>query len=214
MGHNEKDGFDPPPAAIPVTPPIARSVEPPTAPPTTAAEAVALAHSNRQSVGPRVEDRKIILPRHAVLPTIRCIKCNEPSDGQPLKRKLAWHSPFVYLLLLLNALIYLIVALIVRKKAVVHVGLCDKHRSQRTLCLVLSTVLIVLPIVATMLALALDIRPQFYLITCLVGLIVGLIVIAIGTKVITPCFIDDQFVHIKGAGRPYLDSLTPQYQRT
>jgi hypothetical protein len=61
----------------------------------------------------------------------RCVKCNAPAGGFQLKRVLYWQHPAYYLLILCNLLVLLIVLLIVRKKAVLHVGLCDAHRTQR-----------------------------------------------------------------------------------
>jgi hypothetical protein len=53
----------------------------------------------------------------------RCVKCNAPANGFRLKRVLYWSHPAYLLLLLCNLLILLIVYLIVRKKAVLHIGL-------------------------------------------------------------------------------------------
>jgi len=61
----------------------------------------------------------------------RCVKCNGPANGFQLKRVLYWQHPAYYLLLLLNLLILIIVILIVRKKAVLNIGVCEKHRAQR-----------------------------------------------------------------------------------
>ena len=62
----------------------------------------------------------------------RCIRCNEPGDGRPIKRQLSWHPSALFLLILFPGLIiYLIVALIVRKRATIYVGLCARHRRGR-----------------------------------------------------------------------------------
>ena len=61
----------------------------------------------------------------------RCVKCKAPATGFRLKRQLHWHHPAIYILVLVSILIYVIVVLIVRKKAVLHVGLCETHRTQR-----------------------------------------------------------------------------------
>ena len=70
----------------------------------------------------------------------RCVKCNAPANGFKLKRVLYWQHPAYYLLLFCNLLILLIVVLIVRKKAVLHVGLCEKHRAQRKWALIIGWV--------------------------------------------------------------------------
>jgi hypothetical protein len=61
----------------------------------------------------------------------RCYRCNHDTVGAPLKRKVYWHHPAWYLLLILRAVPYLIVALFVRKRATLDIYLCDKHRQQR-----------------------------------------------------------------------------------
>jgi hypothetical protein len=61
----------------------------------------------------------------------RCVKCNEPVTSQPLKKKFYWHPPVFYVLIVISLIIYVIVALIVRKTATVHIGLCDRHVAKR-----------------------------------------------------------------------------------
>jgi len=73
---------------------------------------------------------RLVMDKTASLPA-RCIVCNAPATGQPLRRRLTWHPSAWYLLLLINILVYAIVSLIVRQTAVIHVGLCDTHRGRR-----------------------------------------------------------------------------------
>lgn len=61
----------------------------------------------------------------------RCVRCNAPANGYRLKRQLYWHPPAYYLLILLGLLIYAIVAICIRHKAVLHIGLCERHRVRR-----------------------------------------------------------------------------------
>jgi hypothetical protein len=50
----------------------------------------------------------------------------------PIKlRKLSWHNPWLYLLILINILLYAIVALIVRKSAKASPGYCSHHKRAR-----------------------------------------------------------------------------------
>ena len=58
----------------------------------------------------------------------RCIKCNKSAHGYKLKRKLQWHNPLWYLLILASPLIYVVVANIVSQKAIINVGLCEDHQ--------------------------------------------------------------------------------------
>ena len=83
------------------------------------------------------EANTLVLWKDAVLPD-RCVRCNAPANGRRLVRKLYWHEPAIYLILvlmflcgLIGAIVYAVVAMIVRKKAVVAIGLCDRHYARR-----------------------------------------------------------------------------------
>jgi hypothetical protein len=84
------------------------------------------------------EGKKLVTRSETPFPD-RCVKCNAPANGFKLKRVLYWHHPAIYLLILCNLLVLLIVSLIVRKKAVLHIGLCEAHRKQRSLGIILCT---------------------------------------------------------------------------
>lgn len=61
----------------------------------------------------------------------RCIKCNELTTGKMWNRNFYWHPSWVYLLFLLHVLVYIVVAMVMRKSARAQVGLCEAHRSRR-----------------------------------------------------------------------------------
>jgi hypothetical protein len=75
-------------------------------------------------------DKTLVITGEATLPD-RCVKCNAPAEGRRLKRRLYWHHPAVYLLILCSILIYVIVALIIRKRATIEIGLCERHLAKR-----------------------------------------------------------------------------------
>jgi hypothetical protein len=61
----------------------------------------------------------------------RCIHCNAPVT-LPIKTvKLYWHSPWLYLLILVNIIIYAIAGTIARRTVKVSPGLCELHSAQR-----------------------------------------------------------------------------------
>ena len=72
----------------------------------------------------------VVIDKGGRLPP-RCIKCNAPADHM-LKKHVYWHPPGLYLLILLNVLIYFVVALVVRRKFLFEIGLCDRHHRRRT----------------------------------------------------------------------------------
>src|SRR5947209_12297282 len=61
------------------------------------------------------DGKTLVVHKGASLPD-RCIKCNEPAEGLSLNRKLVWHQPWLYLLIIPSIWIYAVVALIVRQK--------------------------------------------------------------------------------------------------
>lgn len=157
---------------------------------------------------------KILAFRRGVqLPPQRCFKCNAPSDGRPLRRKLSWHSSAIYLLLLLmfllgliGLIIYAVVAFIVSKKEVVHVGLCSNHRTKRRMILAASWIMCLSIVPFFALAFNTNNGPIFVTLG-LVFFIGGLVVYLVGGQVVTPKQIDDEVVRIRGAGRPFLESF-------
>lgn len=72
----------------------------------------------------------VIIQRGSDLPQ-RCIICNAPAQLPIKKRKLYWHTPWIAVLILGNVLLYLIVALIIRKTFDVSPGMCALHQSKR-----------------------------------------------------------------------------------
>jgi hypothetical protein len=76
------------------------------------------------------DGNKLVMYKGARLPD-RCVHCNAPANGRRLNRTLYWHHPLIYLVVLAGVLVYVIVALVVRKKAVVAIGMCDRHYTRR-----------------------------------------------------------------------------------
>jgi hypothetical protein len=76
------------------------------------------------------EGKTLVMNKDAALPA-RCVKCGEPAHAADFKRKLTWHSPWWYVLVLVNLLFYALIAVIISKRATILVGLCDRHRVRR-----------------------------------------------------------------------------------
>lgn len=135
----------------------------------------------------------------------RCVKCNAPASGFRLKRVVYWQHPAYYLLLLINLLILLIVVLIVRKKAILHIGLCERHRARRKIGLVVgySSILV---------GVALIIGGAVYssgkpILLGLLLLLVGGIGGALLARTIVASKIDQEYVWLTGCHRDFLAEL-------
>jgi predicted RNA-binding Zn-ribbon protein involved in translation (DUF1610 family) len=75
------------------------------------------------------DGKRLVMRKTAELPNV-CVKTNLPADGW-LRRKMYWHQPAIYVLILISPVIYAIVALIVRQKADIRVGLCAERIKRR-----------------------------------------------------------------------------------
>lgn len=69
---------------------------------------------------------KVLILRHGSKLPHRCVTCNEPA-AQRLPRKLYWHQPWIYVFIFVNALLYVLIGLAARRKALVEVPLCAEH---------------------------------------------------------------------------------------
>jgi hypothetical protein len=148
----------------------------------------------------------LVVSREALLPE-RCVKCNAYTNGR-LKRKFTWHHPAIYILLLVAWLVYLIVAMIVRKRATLEVGLCDEHRAKRRTYIWLTLALVLGGLAGFVLAINMnDGTPA---IIGFLLLITALVFGIIATRVTYPTKIDDRFVWLKGVNADYLDQF-PQW---
>jgi hypothetical protein len=137
----------------------------------------------------------LVLSREALLPG-RCVRCNEPAEEPTKSRRVYWHSPWIYLLIIINLLIYLVVALIVRKKAVVAPGLCSAHKRRRLVGIAMAWTLLLAGIALLFIGGTL--------------VIVAALVVSVSVaRVLRPKRIDAQYVRLKGCGVAFLDSMPP-----
>lgn len=151
------------------------------------------------------DGKTLVMTKDAVLPD-RCVKCNAFTQGR-LKRKLSWHHPAYFILLLVAWLIYLIVSMVVRKRATVELGLCDEHRAKRRNYIWVTLLLALGGFAGFFLAIAAeDGTPALIgLLMLITALIFGLI----ATRVTYPQKIDDRFVWLRGVNDEYLNQFPP-----
>lgn len=152
------------------------------------------------------DGKKLVVAKGTPLPC-RCVKCNAPVEKEGKTRKIYWHHPALYVLVLFWLILYLIVALIVRKQADINPSLCEVHRQKRNLGLWIGWGGSVVALVGTMFA-AFD---QSCVIA-FVGLGLFLAAIIAGmimSKIVYPEYIDDRIVRLRGCGSAFLDSFPP-----
>lgn len=136
----------------------------------------------------------------------RCIKCNAPAEGFRLKRKLYWHAPWIYLTILVGPLIYVIIALVTRKGATIHMGLCPTHRKRRRNGILLGW-LGTLAMVGTCNVGTMQSSGAIIGLSIL-GLLVSLVASTILTQTVKVKKIDDRYAWVK-CGNAFVSSLPP-----
>ena len=150
------------------------------------------------------ERKTVIARKDAVFPP-RCVKCNLPVEGNPIRRTFYWHHPGLFALILAGILVYAIIAIVLRKKGVVHFYVCPKHRQRRLIGLLLGwTGGIGGPVIA----IAGAANNSGALATVGIAVFIAGIVAALFARVLYPKKIDDHFVWLSGAGPEFLQSLS------
>jgi hypothetical protein len=144
----------------------------------------------------------VVVPKEAVLPD-RCVKCNAPTSFK-LYRKLYWHPSGYYFLLFVNVLVYLIVAILIRKKAAAHVGLCDRHRALRMAGFWVGWGGALLTLGSCTAGVATD--QEGLLLLGFLGFFPAILTGALWARVVVPYKIDDHYAWLR-VGKPFLESI-------
>ena len=165
--------------------------------------------SYAQAPGVWQDGSLLVTTKDIVLPD-RCVKCNGPANGYKLRRTLRWHHPLYYLLIFAGWLVYLIVALVIRKTARVHIGLCERHLTNRRIAIFVSWSVFALGIFAIILAIANETGALALL--GIMMIIASAIYGALGARTIYASKIDERFAWIKGVNSEYLAQF-PQWPR-
>jgi hypothetical protein len=152
-------------------------------------------------------DRSVlVMSKGAELPA-RCVKCNEPTSLR-LKKKLSWHHPAIYILVFVALLIYLIIAMILRKSATVQLGLCEEHLAKRRLNIIITLSMVVLGFIGFIVG---AIYEDFiYVLIGFLLLMASIIYALVAVKIVSASKIDDKFVWLTGVNKDYLNEL-PQF---
>ncbi|MFI4862033.1 MAG: hypothetical protein ACIAXF_15310 [Phycisphaerales bacterium JB063] len=148
---------------------------------------------------------QVVLVQGGNLPE-RCVRCNQPLHGKPIKKTMYWHDPMWFLLILAGILIYAIVAVCIRKKVKVSISLCQEHKRQR---MIWNMLLVVGLIGGVMLAITGAVM-ESGLIAIVGGLLFlfGLVsAVMASSGALRPTFIDERVARLKGAKEPFLASL-------
>lgn len=149
------------------------------------------------------EGKTVVSRKNMVFPP-RCVKCNSPVIEPPMKRTFYWHHPALLLLVLVNLLVFAIVALIVRQKGILHIYVCPKHRKHRLIGILAGWVLGLggIAVVIAGVAAGSGALAVLGVIVFLAGMIGALL-----ARLVYPKRIDASFVWLSGCGSEFVQSL-------
>lgn len=145
----------------------------------------------------------MLVPKGCDLPP-RCIICNQATDKPAKTRKIYWHTPWLYLLILLHILIYAVAALIVRKKIELSPALCPEHSKKRNRRLFVAVVLMITSVVAGVVLL--DANSNLGAPIIVVGILASLLIL-IFTRLLVATKMTPEHSLVKGCKEPFLESL-------
>jgi hypothetical protein len=155
------------------------------------------------------DGKKLVMTRTAELPNV-CVKTNQPADGW-LRRKMQWHHPALYALAV-SPIIYIIVALIVRQRADIRVGLCAERFKRRRWAMAGAWLVALIGIGLCILGVRMsapgpnDVPPFLILGGILVVIIAAIVGITL-TRVVHPERITKDYVWISGVHPEFLASF-------
>ncbi len=154
------------------------------------------------------EGKHLVMAKTAQLPFI-CVKTNKPADDW-LRRRLSWHSPFIYLTILAGLLIYVIIALIVRQTADIKIGLCREQIVRRRWSIAIAWLTALAGVVLFFVGIAnSDPNNSAWIISVVGGVAVfaSLLMAIILVPMVTPARITKRHVWLKGVNPEFLASL-------
>ena len=158
------------------------------------------------------EGNILVMHKLAPLPD-NCVKSNEPATRR-LTRKLSWHHPAIALTILIGVLIYVILAVILTKRATIQLPLTEEWFARRQRRMLYSWVvgLVCLALLAGGIVLAANADEPGYLLLTLIGFVGGLIALVAGQAavgLVSPKRMTDEYIWLKGVHPEFLNRLEP-----
>jgi len=148
-------------------------------------------------VGVWQEGNLVVAIKDATFPN-RCIKCNEMAEPERITRKLSWHNPGLFAVLILcGPLIYIIASAITSKRATVQLPLCTKHKESRKLITMVGYSIIGLAFLLVIPSAIFGIMEGYIL--AVLMFLAGAIVAGVGKSIVRATKIENDYVWMKDA---------------
>lgn len=148
------------------------------------------------------EGKTLIMDKNASLPDY-CVKCNAPANGLRLRKRLRWHHPLLYLLVIPGVLIYAIVATFLSQQATIEFGICTDHKRRRRVIWGIGIALLIIGLIMPVAALGND-QGGVAGIGFLV-LLTSIVWLVMASKFVTVKKMDERFVWMTGINKGFLD---------
>ena len=155
----------------------------------------------------------LVMHKQAPLPPI-CLKSGQPAT-QWLRRKLIWHPPWVALTVLIAIPVYIVVALILTKRATIVIGLTEEWAARRWRRILIAVGLFVTGVAMVVAAFWLGSQggeSEVWFVLLPPGIVCALAAAAYGQyacRLVWPQRITDQYVWLKGVHPSFLEHLPP-----
>jgi hypothetical protein len=165
--------------------------------------------SRGEPVGTIWRDRnRLVVVRDGAFPD-RCIRCNGAAHGSGVKRTYYWHHPALYLVFIF-LLLYVLVAVLVRKRSKAYIPLCERHRKRRTMGILICCAVFIAGFIGLFGAFGMlnssdwAIGIIFASLTVILGSAIAAAVVA---RLLQPIRITETHAFYTGAGAAFLDGL-------
>lgn len=167
----------------------------------------------REPAGVWREAKILVMHRNARLPEL-CVKTGSPAELPPIDRKMSWHTPWIIVTVFLGGiLIYIILAYLMTKSAVIQIPVSNEYRAKRKRAIMISVVFGVLSIIGFLGSLLLlSDRDTVGIGLASMGacLVFGLIALGVGStfsRILKPTKITDTHVWLGGVHPSILAEL-------
>jgi hypothetical protein len=147
------------------------------------------------------QGKTLIMDKTASLPDC-CVKCNAPANGLRLQKRLRWHHPLLYLLVIPGVLIYAIVATFLSQQAIITFGICADHKRRRRIIWAIGAALLIIGLLMPVAALANEsggVAGIGFLI-----LLVAIVWLVMASKFVNVKKMDERFVWMTGINQDFL----------
>lgn len=167
-------------------------------------EATIAAPPSSAQTGAWFQGNTLVVPIGGTVPTDRCARCTQPAQ-HIISKRFAWHPPGFYLVILLNLLIYIIVALATQKKGTLTFALCESCRSKRKKTMMTGHLIMVGAIAGSIYAFSSVQDGAGYGAALLILALVGAIVASIGSRTLQVEWITKEHMYFKKVPLNFLD---------